>query len=427
MPQMIEKSPSYWICQGSNTREVIAPGKTIPWRVGSYRKHIKEGDLVYFWKMGRGRDVGLHGWGKAVSGGPFPDDQGDWRYEIKCEDVYEEWISKARIQRNPDLKKGLRLFTSRRGSLSPVNSEQAIAINVIIRETGNEPPPDPVNQQDFSESDEPSFELTEHLDFLNLRINSAVKGVLRRAVEITGEVSTMSLFFAILDHGKFGTSDPSAAVLARAIDGPDLEEFRRTYAEGGMQDPHPLGVTPIARRVLRYAEELAEKYFGTSVIHVIHLVAAYLRLDLEGGKLPVRLKEIGTSLTRLRDQVVPEVVSGGGPDAEAWKAIFEVADDVSTPPAIAQGTIANVTADTVSASDKDHLGIAGEAEAFARIVASRELKPPLSIGVFGEWGSGKTFFMEKMRAHVERCSKRKGENGGETAYHKDIVQIRFNA
>jgi len=54
-----------------------------------------------------------------------------------------------------------------------------------------------------------------------------------------------------------------------------------------------------------------------------------------------------------------------------------------------------------SVDGKDQLGITPDVEAFANLISSRELKPPLSIGLFGDWGSGKSFFMQKMREAVE--------------------------
>ena len=62
--------------------------------------------------------------------------------------------------------------------------------------------------------------------------------------------------------------------------------------------------------------------------------------------------------------------------------------------------IAKVDSDSVSAEAEDFLDVEREAKAFARVAASTNTIPPISIGIFGEWGSGKTFFMEKMLANV---------------------------
>ncbi len=88
--------------------------------------------------------------------------------------------------------------------------------------------------------------------------------------------------------------------------------------------------------------------------------------------------------------------------------------------------LAKLDGDIVAAGAKDHLDVEREAQAFARVAASQGTKPPLAIGVFGEWGSGKTFFMEKMRAHVDLLQE-VARQAEASAYHSEIVQIRFNA
>ncbi len=90
------------------------------------------------------------------------------------------------------------------------------------------------------------------------------------------------------------------------------------------------------------------------------------------------------------------------------------------------GGVAPILADNIRSGATDHLNVENEAQAFARVAASRMIRPPLAIGIFGEWGSGKTFFMEKIREHIEELQVA-ANSVKESAYHKKIVQIRFNA
>lgn len=76
---------------------------------------------------------------------------------------------------------------------------------------------------------------------------------------------------------------------------------------------------------------------------------------------------------------------------------------------------------------EDRLKTRDEAHAFARLAASRAVRPPLAIGIFGEWGSGKSFFMRLIREHIDRLSRSAGGKDGQSHYLADIVQIRFNA
>lgn len=50
--------------------------------------------------------------------------------------------------------------------------------------------------------------------------------------------------------------------------------------------------------------------------------------------------------------------------------------------------------------EADYIGVSVEADAFAYLIASKSLAPPLAIGLFGDWGSGKSFLMSKIRRRV---------------------------
>ncbi|MFE3172944.1 P-loop NTPase fold protein [Amycolatopsis sp. NPDC059090] len=72
--------------------------------------------------------------------------------------------------------------------------------------------------------------------------------------------------------------------------------------------------------------------------------------------------------------------------------------------------------------DRDRLGVAPYVSMLATVIADRSTLPPLSVGVFGEWGSGKSYFMGLMRDEVDRLA-----GSGNPAYCGEIVQIGFNA
>ena len=78
----------------------------------------------------------------------------------------------------------------------------------------------------------------------------------------------------------------------------------------------------------------------------------------------------------------------------------------------------------------DMVGIRAEVDAFAYLLASRGLKPPLAVGLFGDWGSGKSFFMDSVRERIDQITqdpnviKRKQ---AEVPFWKRIIQIQFNA
>ncbi|HEY0143719.1 MAG TPA: P-loop NTPase fold protein [Thermoanaerobaculia bacterium] len=85
--------------------------------------------------------------------------------------------------------------------------------------------------------------------------------------------------------------------------------------------------------------------------------------------------------------------------------------------------------DAEQSAGEDWLEIDDHVQAFATMIASDAITPPLAVGLFGDWGSGKSFFMAKLREAVnERARRAQAADAGEKSpYHGRIVQIEFNA
>ena len=78
------------------------------------------------------------------------------------------------------------------------------------------------------------------------------------------------------------------------------------------------------------------------------------------------------------------------------------------------------SADSVTAADM--LGVERDVAALAAVLAARDNTPPLSVGLFGRWGTGKSFFM----ARLEERMKSLADDFPDT-YCENVVHIRFNA
>jgi tetratricopeptide (TPR) repeat protein len=70
----------------------------------------------------------------------------------------------------------------------------------------------------------------------------------------------------------------------------------------------------------------------------------------------------------------------------------------------------------------DSLGVEGYASHLAQLIAARETPLPLSLGLFGEWGSGKSYFLRLLHQQVDGLTQNPSE-----AFCRKIVQIHFNA
>ncbi|MGH8887419.1 MAG: P-loop NTPase fold protein [Egibacteraceae bacterium] len=87
-------------------------------------------------------------------------------------------------------------------------------------------------------------------------------------------------------------------------------------------------------------------------------------------------------------------------------------------------------ADKPLAEPDDLVGISAEVDAFAYLIASRALAPPLAIGLFGDWGSGKSFFLRSLQRRIDGlvnapAASRRVQR--ELPFYTHIVQIEFNA
>ena len=85
-------------------------------------------------------------------------------------------------------------------------------------------------------------------------------------------------------------------------------------------------------------------------------------------------------------------------------------------------TIAGLISDTDSGAD--YLDISKDITAFARVITAKSFKPPLAIALLGKWGSGKSFFMRKLKERVQNLSR---SNNSQNAYCSGIAHVHFNA
>ncbi len=70
----------------------------------------------------------------------------------------------------------------------------------------------------------------------------------------------------------------------------------------------------------------------------------------------------------------------------------------------------------------DKLEFEYDIQSLATVISLKDVKPPLAIGLFGNWGTGKSFFMDKLSQKIQQYSKSKNEG-----FVKNVVQVKFNS
>jgi hypothetical protein len=73
----------------------------------------------------------------------------------------------------------------------------------------------------------------------------------------------------------------------------------------------------------------------------------------------------------------------------------------------------------------DELDVQTYVSMLALAIADRNTPMPLSVGLFGEWGTGKSYFMRLLQQEIGQLTSRSGEAG--STFLSDIVHINFNA
>lgn len=70
----------------------------------------------------------------------------------------------------------------------------------------------------------------------------------------------------------------------------------------------------------------------------------------------------------------------------------------------------------------DKLDFEYDIQSLATVIALKNVNPPLAIGLFGNWGSGKSFFMEKLNKEIQIKADSKAEE-----FVENVVHVKFNS
>lgn len=107
------------------------------------------------------------------------------------------------------------------------------------------------------------------------------------------------------------------------------------------------------------------------------------------------------------------IVNSSNQNAELKIETIETYSNITTIPGISSD----------SDDGEDYLDIKDDVNAFARVMAAKSFEPPLAIALLGKWGSGKSFFMRKLKEGIQNLSNENPEE----QFCEGIAHVHFNA
>jgi Cdc6-like AAA superfamily ATPase len=221
---------------------------------------------------------------------------------------------------------------------------------------------------------------------------------------------------AAFDASGWSVQRLAEALRSVGLDAPTLDQVRRAYAAATTVVQSGFGMPRLSPEVAA-ALDTATSLVATgpddpanAEVHLRHLVAGVFATDgPSAGVLDDELRRaVAVVFERATDR---EWRAGQLSEASALEQRQTVARLVRraapeappTPPPRAQTGRGGGAANDRAEGD-DRLNFSHYVQAFADLIDSPDTRPPLTIGIFGAWGSGKSFILRHVTDEIKRRS-----------------------
>ncbi len=217
-----------------------------------------------------------------------------------------------------------------------------------------------------------------------------------------------------------------------------------SQAEGGplqqLLDKAGLGPAELEQTLAEYSG----RPLDASAVHVVSLstipgVSAHVgdaidvaaELAGDDGVAQVQSSDLLRGALNITDcGMVRDLISGG---LHPWEVIPSEEGEPPDENAALGQLIAGTTADTVPepgegrVREADRLGIAADVDMLAHVLLAVDTPPPLAVGLFGSWGSGKSFYMALLQERIEELAADARFWPEAPPFCQKVLQVRFNA
>lgn len=437
----------YWIFQANpkqyDPRPELKPGNTIPWKISRFSGEYNIGDIVYLWIAGE--NAGIYAWAEVVNS-EETDNSGKVRLDITYKGVLKDALTKTLLRNEGKAFDGLTILRSPTGTNFRVTALEAITLNNLFEAQSVEAPPHPDQIEDPNSSGSYFLNANYVLDYrYDREVKELMSACLQASRNLNGTFFPKLLIqFAIklgtyLLKAKSYKGDLPVKLDPEILDrlssflsfAPNMDEVSAAPLSPELASNILVGEKTL--RIIAEARRFAILTSGKEEIKLRHIFGAILQGTTEPFQNYV--KELltnmkGPDLATVRTYYVDAIVDKWPEDKkENWVRL--ISEDVTTgsdieldPPLLTA-----IDSDSVQEAVIDSLDIDNEAIAISKLLCAHDAAPPIAIGLFGEWGSGKTFFMRRIQHHTKILSDYTA-NAGElqqNVYCGKVAQIWFNA